>query len=135
MTVASGVVDGLAIALLAVALASVAMRGLVAGVWLLVIQSVLLSLVAATIAVASGAAHMWGAALLTLAVRAITVNGTKYTVSTEGETARGDEGIGVNKRTAIYTGGGAAIVEGRPQGDYDGSLGGVGAGPPRRTCK
>ncbi len=70
---AGAVVDGLAIALLAVALVSVAMRGLVVGVWLLVTQSVLLTLVAATIAASSGEAHMWAAAALTLGVRAIAV--------------------------------------------------------------
>ncbi len=73
MTEASAVVDALSIVLLALALASVAMRGLVAGVWILVAQSVLLSLVAVTIAVASGVEHMWAAAVLTLAVRAIAV--------------------------------------------------------------
>lgn len=70
MTGAAAVVDALAIGLLALAFASVAMRGLVAGVWLLVAQSVLLSFVAATIAVASDVEHMWAAAVLTLAVRA-----------------------------------------------------------------
>ena len=67
------VVDGLALALLAVAVASVTQRGLVAGVWLLVAQSVLLSLVAAAIAIDSDAPHMWAAALLTLGVRVIAV--------------------------------------------------------------
>lgn len=70
---AGAAVDGLAIALLAVALVSVAMRGLVVGVWLLVTQSVLLALVAATIAASSGEPHMWAAAALTLGVRAIAV--------------------------------------------------------------
>ncbi|MEK7862191.1 MAG: NADH-quinone oxidoreductase subunit K [Chloroflexota bacterium] len=73
MTEATAIVDALSIALLALALASVAMRGLVAGVWLLVAQSVLLSLVAVTIAIASGVDHMWAAAVLTLAVRAVAV--------------------------------------------------------------
>jgi hydrogenase-4 membrane subunit HyfE len=67
------VVDGLAIALLAVALFSVTIRGLVAGVWLLVVQSGLLALVAAAIALWSGAAHMWAASLLTVTVRAVAV--------------------------------------------------------------
>jgi hydrogenase-4 component E len=80
MSGAGGVVDGLAIALLGVALTSVAMRGLVAGVWLLVMQSVLLALVAAAIAVSSGAPHMWGAAALTLAVRAIAVPAVLFLV-------------------------------------------------------
>lgn len=70
---AGAVVDGLAIALLGVALVSVAMRGLVLGLWLLVTQSVLLALVAATIAASSGEAHMWAAAALTLGVRAVAV--------------------------------------------------------------
>ena len=70
---AAAVVDALAMVLLAVALFSVTMRGLVPGVWVLVVQSLLLAFVAATIGVASGAAHMWAAAFLTLAVRAFAV--------------------------------------------------------------
>jgi len=73
MTEAAALVDALAIALLGTALLSVTVRGLVAGVWLLVVQSLLLSAVAAAIAVASGAAHMWAAAGLTLAIRAAAV--------------------------------------------------------------
>jgi hydrogenase-4 component E len=80
MSAAGEVVDALAIGLLCVALASVAMRGLVAGVWLLVVQSALLSMVAATIAFSSGAAHMWGAAFLTLVVRAIAVPAVLFLV-------------------------------------------------------
>ncbi|HLQ04125.1 MAG TPA: NADH-quinone oxidoreductase subunit K [Verrucomicrobiae bacterium] len=80
MSGAGGVVDGLAIALLGVALTSVAMRGLIAGVWLLVVQSVILALVAVAIAVSSGAPHMWGAAVLTLAVRAIAVPAVLFLV-------------------------------------------------------
>lgn len=70
---AGGIVDAIAIALLTVALVSVAVRGLVLGVWLLVVQSVLLALVAGAIAVSSGEPHMWAAALLTLGVRAVAV--------------------------------------------------------------
>lgn len=70
---AGALVDAIAIALLVVALFSVAMRGLVAGVWLLGVQATLLTVVAATIALWSGEAHMWAAAFLTLAVRAIAV--------------------------------------------------------------
>jgi len=73
MTGAAAVVDGLAIVLLAVALFSVTMRGLVSAVWLLVIQSLVLALVAATIAVSSGVMHMWAAAILTVAVRVFAV--------------------------------------------------------------
>jgi len=70
---ASGLVDALAMALLTAALISVALRGLVSGIWLLVTQSVLLTLVAATIALWSGEPHMWAAAFLTLTVRAMAV--------------------------------------------------------------
>jgi len=66
-----GVVDAIAIALLAVALVSVANRGLVLGVWLLIVQSSLLALVAGTAAFASGAPHLWLAAALTFAARAV----------------------------------------------------------------
>jgi hydrogenase-4 membrane subunit HyfE len=77
---AAAVVDGLAIVLLAVALFSVALRGLVSAVWLLVAQSILLAFVAATIGVSSGAAHMWAAALLTLVVRAFAVPAVLFRV-------------------------------------------------------
>jgi hydrogenase-4 component E len=77
---AAAVVDGLAIALLAVALFSVTMRGLVSGVWLLVVQSLLLAFVAATIGVSSGAAHMWAAAVLTLVVRGFAVPAVLFRV-------------------------------------------------------
>ncbi|OLD11432.1 MAG: hypothetical protein AUJ06_00430 [Chloroflexi bacterium 13_1_40CM_3_70_6] len=73
MSDASEFVDALAMALLAVALISVALRGLVSGIWLLVTQSVLLTLVASTIALWSGEPHMWAAAFLTLTVRAMAV--------------------------------------------------------------
>ena len=53
---AAAVVDGLALALLAVALFSVTIRGLVGGVWLLVVQSLLLALVAATSTIPEGSA-------------------------------------------------------------------------------
>ncbi len=68
---ASELVDGLAIVLLVCALASVAIRGLVTEVWLLVVQSAVLALIAATIAVATGAAHMWLVVVLTVTVRAV----------------------------------------------------------------
>jgi len=77
---AAAVVDGLAIALLSVALFSVALRGLVSAVWLLVAQSILLAFVAATIGVSSGAAHMWAAALLTLGVRTFAVPAVLFRV-------------------------------------------------------
>lgn len=80
MIEAGAAVDALSMALLAAAVTSVTMRGLVTGVWLLVAQSVLLTLVALTIAVASGAEHMWAAAGLTLAVRAIAIPAVLFLV-------------------------------------------------------
>jgi hydrogenase-4 component E len=68
---ASAFVDGLALALLAAAVASVVIRDLVGGVWLLVFQSTVLALIAATIALASGELHMWLVVVLTVLVRAV----------------------------------------------------------------
>jgi hydrogenase-4 component E len=70
VTEATALVDGLALALLAGALASVVIRDLVAGVWLLVFQSAVLALIAATMAVATGELHMWLVVVLTVIVRA-----------------------------------------------------------------
>ena len=71
MTGASELVDGLALALLAGALASVLVRDLIAGVWLLVFQSTVLALIAATMAIATGERHMWLVVVLTVLVRAV----------------------------------------------------------------
>jgi len=68
---ASALVDGLALALLAAALASVVVRDLMGGVWLLVFQSSVLALIAATMALASGELHMWLVVVLTVLVRAV----------------------------------------------------------------
>lgn len=68
---ASDVVDGLALALLACALASVVIRGLITEVWLLVAQSAVLATIAATMAVATGAQHMWVVVGLTIGVRTV----------------------------------------------------------------
>ncbi len=68
---ASALVDGLALALLAGALVSVVVRDLIGGVWLLVFQSTILALIAATMATASGERHMWLVVALTILVRAL----------------------------------------------------------------
>lgn len=68
---ASALVDGLALALLAGALASIVVRDLIGGVWLLVFQSTVLALIAATMALASGELHMWLVVVLTVLVRAV----------------------------------------------------------------
>lgn len=50
-----------------------------------------------------------GTPTMELALRSLTVNGTRYNVMSGTETARGDEGLGANRRTAIMTGGGALL--------------------------
>jgi len=70
---AEGIVDAIALVLLGASFASVATRGFVGSLWLLVAQAALLATVAATIATASGAQHMWVAVALTVAVRVIAV--------------------------------------------------------------
>lgn len=65
------IIDGLALGLVAVALLGVLNRGLAVGVWLLVVESSLLALVATTLAMTSGSPHLWLAAALTLIVRAV----------------------------------------------------------------
>lgn len=50
-----------------------------------------------------------GTKTMELAVRSVTVNGKRYNVQTDTETARGNEGIGANRRTAEMVGGAAAL--------------------------
>jgi hypothetical protein len=57
-----------------------------------------------------------------LGLRAITVNGQRMMVTSEGETAQGREGLGANKRTAAMVGGGALL------GTLIGAVAGGGAG-------
>jgi hydrogenase-4 membrane subunit HyfE len=69
----ANVVDGLAMALLATGLLSVAARRLDNAVWLLVAQSLVLAATAGAIAVATGAWHVYAAAALTLLVKVIAI--------------------------------------------------------------
>ncbi len=69
----AGVVDGLAVALLAIGLASVAARRLDTAIWLLVAQSLVLASVAVSIAIATGAAHVVVAAGLTILVKVVLI--------------------------------------------------------------
>lgn len=70
---AEGLVDTIALILLGASFASVATRGFAGLLWLLVVQATLLAAVAATIAVSSGAQHMWLAVGLTVAVRVVAI--------------------------------------------------------------
>ena len=75
-----------------------------------------------------------GTPKLALGVRAITVNGRKYTVTTGAMERRGEEGIGANRRTAEMVGGGAVLgtligaVAGGGKGAVIGAIAGAAAG-------
>ena len=66
-------VDVLAVALLATGLVSVAVRRLDTAIWLLIGQGVLLAATGGVIAVATGAVHVYLAAALTLAIKAVVI--------------------------------------------------------------
>ena len=71
---------------------------------------------------------------LVLDVDSITVSGTRYQVSTDDMERQGGEGVGANKKTAIYVGGGAALgtvigaIVGGGKGAAIGAAVGAGAG-------
>ncbi len=75
-----------------------------------------------------------GASDLVLDLRAVSVEGQEYLISAEGIQKRGNEGVGANKRTAIFTGAGAAIgavigaIAGGGKGAAIGAASGAGAG-------
>jgi hypothetical protein len=75
-----------------------------------------------------------GASDLVLDLRAVSVEGQEYLISAAGVQKRGNEGVGANKRTAIFTGAGAAIgavigaIAGGGKGAAIGSIIGGGAG-------
>lgn len=66
-------IDGLAVLLLVVALVGVATYQLERGVWLVGAQALVLAAVAFTIAVATGALHVYAAALLTVAIKVVVI--------------------------------------------------------------
>jgi len=75
-----------------------------------------------------------GRSELVLDVASVTVGGRKYLMQTGDLVQRGKEGVGTNKRTAIYTGGGSALggiigaIAGGGKGAAIGALSGAGAG-------
>jgi hydrogenase-4 component E len=94
------VVDGLAVALLALAFAGVLEHDLRTGVRLLVAQAILLALVAATLAIDSGAPHLWIAAALTVAVRVVAVPAIFFAVLRAVGQRRESDPV-ISTRTAI----------------------------------
>lgn len=79
---------------------------------------------------ASKGGRFRGASDLVLDLQSITVEGQKYLVSTTDLTERGTPGIGANRRTGEYTGGGAALgaIIGAIAGGGKGAAIGAGAG-------
>lgn len=79
---------------------------------------------------ASKGGRFRGASDLVLDLQSITVEGQEYLVSTSDLTERGTSGIGANRRTGEYTGGGAALgaIIGAIAGGGKGAAIGAGAG-------
>jgi hypothetical protein len=79
---------------------------------------------------ASKGGRFRGASDLVLDLQSVTINGREYSLDTVDVTKQGKEGLGANKRTGVYTGGGAAIgaIIGAIAGGGKGAAIGAGAG-------
>lgn len=79
---------------------------------------------------ASKGGRIRGASDLVLDLQSISVEGQQYTISTTDVKQSGKQGVGANKRTAEYTGGGAALgaIIGAIAGGGKGAAIGAGAG-------
>jgi hypothetical protein len=83
---------------------------------------------------ASKGGHFRGTSDLVLDMKSVMIGGKQYEVDTAAISKLGKEGMGANKRTATYTGGGAALgaiigaIAGGGKGAAIGALSGAGAG-------
>jgi hypothetical protein len=79
---------------------------------------------------ASQGGRFRGASDLVLDLQSVAINGKRYTIDTADVTRKGKSGVGANKRTAEYTGGGAALgaIIGAIAGGGKGAAIGAGAG-------
>jgi hypothetical protein len=79
---------------------------------------------------ASRGGHFRGASDLVLDLRSVAVGGREYALTTSDVSAKGREGVGANKRTGEFVGGGAAIgaIIGAIAGHGKGAAIGAGAG-------
>jgi hypothetical protein len=79
---------------------------------------------------ASKGGRFRGASDLVLDLQSVAINGKHYTVETSDLSKQGKPGVGANKRTATYTGGGAALgaIIGAIAGGGKGAAIGAGAG-------
>ncbi len=79
---------------------------------------------------ASGGGRIRGASDLVLDLRSVTIGGRRYRLDAANLEQRGKSGVGANRRTATYTGGGAALgaIIGAIAGGGRGAAIGAGAG-------
>jgi hypothetical protein len=79
---------------------------------------------------ASKGGRFRGASDLVLDLQSVTIHGDTYTIETSDISQKGKPGVGANKRTATYTGGGAALgaIIGAIAGGGKGAAIGAGAG-------
>ena len=83
---------------------------------------------------ASKGGRFRGASDLVLDLQSVIINGQSYSIDTADISQKGKAGVGANKRTAVYTGGGAALgavigaIAGRGKGAVIGAGTGAGAG-------
>jgi hypothetical protein len=83
---------------------------------------------------ASKGGRFRGTSDLVLDLKSVTINGKRYAIQTAAISREGKEGMGTNKRTATYTGGGAVLgaiigaIAGGGKGAAIGAASGVGAG-------
>ncbi len=111
----SGIVDGLAVVLLGVVLASVATRRLDLAIWLLVAQSVALAAVGVTIAIATQAAHVYLAAALTVLVKVVLIPLVLFRVL-HGVRVRREVELALPTRSALLVAVAAVLVAYRSAG-------------------
>lgn len=83
---------------------------------------------------ASKGGRFRGASDLTIDLQSVTIGGRRYSIETEEVSQKGRQGIGANRRTATFTGAGAAIgaivgaIAGGGKGAAIGAASGAGAG-------
>ncbi len=79
---------------------------------------------------ASKGGRFRGASDLVLDLQSVTIDGRQYTIDTSDISQKGKSGVGVNKRTGVYAGGGAALgaIIGAIAGGGKGAAIGAGAG-------
>jgi outer membrane lipoprotein SlyB len=88
---------------------------------------------------ASKGGRFRGTSDLVLDLKSVTISGKRYAVETAAISKVGKQGIGTNKRTATYTGGGAALgaiigaIAGGGKGAAIGAASGAGAGAVTQT--